>query len=52
MKNYIIYQITNKLNNMIYIGCHVTENVNDKYMGSGTNIRNAIKEFGKENFTK
>jgi hypothetical protein len=51
-KFYIVYQITNKINNNIYIGVHITENINDKYFGSGTNIKNAIKQFGKENFEK
>src|ERR1035437_1835336 len=52
MKKFIIYQITNKLNNNIYIGCHVTENINDNYMGSGTIIKHEIKEIGKQNFKK
>jgi len=51
-KYYIVYQITNKLNNKIYIGIHITENIHDKYMGSGSNIKKAIKEFGVENFEK
>ena len=51
-KFYIVYQITNKLNDNIYIGVHITENINDKYFGSGNNIKKAIKEFGKENFEK
>ena len=49
---YLIYKITNTINNMIYIGCHTTKKINDSYMGSGINIINAIKEFGKNNFTK
>ena len=49
---YIIYQITNILNNKIYIGCHKTENINDKYMGSGINLIKDIREFGVNNFKK
>lgn len=52
MKNYIIYKITNKINNKIYVGCHITENINDNYFGSGTRIKRAIKKYGKENFQK
>jgi hypothetical protein len=51
-KYYLIYQITNKTNGMIYIGCHVTDNPNDGYMGSGTQLNEAIKKEGKENFEK
>lgn len=51
-KYYVVYQITNNINDKIYIGCHITENINDKYFGSGTNIKKAIKDFGKENFKK
>lgn len=44
--HYIIYQITNKINGMIYIGKHKTQNVDDDYMGSGVRIRRAIQEYG------
>ena len=53
MKKYhLVYQITNTLNNHIYIGVHTTNELEDGYMGSGTFIRKAIKESGKENFKK
>jgi len=51
-RNYVVYQITNKINNNIYIGCHVTKNLKDNYLGSGTNIKKALKEFGQEHFEK
>jgi len=47
-----IYQITNTLNGMIYIGKHSTKKQNDRYMGSGTALNEAQKEFGRENFER
>ena len=53
MKHYLIYQVRNKLNGIIYIGQHQTENVNDGYMGSGPRIRRAIEKYGLDiDFTK
>ena len=52
MKHYLIYQIRNKLNSMIYVGKHMTEDINDGYMGSGLRIRRAIEKYGPENFEK
>ena len=49
---YIIYKITNTINNKFYIGKHQTNDINDSYMGSGIAITKAIKKHGKENFIK
>jgi hypothetical protein len=49
---YVVYKITNTINNMIYIGSHKTTKLNDKYYGSGKKIKEAIKQFGIENFKK
>jgi hypothetical protein len=49
---YFVYKVTNLVNGMMYIGAHSTENLDDGYLGSGVNITNAIKQFGKENFIR
>lgn len=49
---YTIYQITNLINNKIYVGKHQTIDPNDNYFGSGKYIKDAIKKHGRNNFIK
>lgn len=49
---YTVYKITNKINNKIYIGCHITTNPNDDYIGSGKHLLRAVRKYGGENFAK
>ena len=51
-KYFIVYQITNLINDKIYIGIHSTNDINDNYFGSGTILNKAIKKYGKQNFKK
>ena len=49
---YTIYETTNLVNGKKYRGYHMTTDLNDGYLGSGTAIGKAIKKHGKENFKK
>ena len=52
LKYYIIYKTTNIVNGKIYIGKHITRDLNDNYLGSGTVLKAALKKYGLENFKK
>jgi len=49
---YLVYQTTNLVNGMIYVGVHATKNINDNYLGSGKYLCDAIKQFGVDNFKR
>ena len=53
MKTYnFIYKTTNLINGTIYIGKHMTDDLNDSYLGSGTAINRAFKKYGKQSFSR
>lgn len=49
---YIVYKTTNLISGKIYIGVHGVKSLNDSYLGSGINLKKAIKKYGKGNFTR
>ena len=46
------YQTKNLVNGKTYVGVHSTENLNDGYIGSGKLLKQAVKKYGKHNFTR
>jgi hypothetical protein len=53
MKKYhVVYKTTNIVNNKIYVGLHSTDNIQDRYLGSGWVLKDAIKKYGRDKFVK
>ena len=49
---YFFYKTTNLINGKVYYGVHSTKKIDDGYLGSGVAIKNAIKKYGKQNFSR
>lgn len=50
---YYVYKTTNIINNKFYIGVHRSKDIeNDIYIGSGRNLKSAVKKYGRENFIR
>jgi len=51
-KFHYVYLTTNLINGKQYIGDRTTLILPDKYLGSGYNLKKAIKRYGRNNFKK
>lgn len=49
---YTVYKVTNSMNGKFYVGVHKTSNPNDSYLGSGEQIKRAIRKYGRSSFIK
>jgi group I intron endonuclease len=49
---YYLYEVTNLVNGKTYIGQHITDDLEDGYLGSGKALKSAIKKYGRENFER
>lgn len=49
---FITYKVVNLITGMYYIGSHKTDNLDDKYLGSGKLIRRSVEIYGAQNHKK
>jgi len=49
---FLVYKTVNKLKGEYYIGVHVTDNLEDGYLGSGKRLRYSLEKYGKETFKR
>ena len=49
---YYLYEVTNLVNGKTYIGQHITDDLEDGYLGSGKALKSAIKKYGRDKFKK
>lgn len=47
-----IYKITNTINGKIYVGLHKSEKFDESYWGSGSNLKEDYKKFGRDKFIR
>lgn len=49
---HIVYKTTCLVNGKIYIGAHTTDDLNDGYIGSGKAFLRAVKQHGRDAFSR
>lgn len=52
IQKYIVYKTTNLVNSKFYIGVHRIGSSRKNYLGSGLNLKKAIKKYGDHNFIR
>jgi hypothetical protein len=51
-KHHIIYKTTCLVTGRYYVGMHSTDDLNDKYLGSGLRLQRSIKKYGADQHTR
>lgn len=49
---FLVYKTMNKAKGEYYIGVHITDDMNDDYLGSGKRLRRSIEKYGREAFER
>lgn len=49
---FLVYKTINKIKGEYYIGVHVTDDIDDDYLGSGKRLRFSVEKYGRESFEK
>lgn len=49
---FLVYKTVNLLKDEYYIGVHITDDINDDYLGSGKRLRRSIEKHGRESFKR
>jgi hypothetical protein len=49
---FLVYKTVNKIKGEYYIGAHVTDNIDDGYLGSGKRLRYSLEKHGREIFER
>ena len=51
-RNFLVYKTTNLVNGQFYIGVHISDDLEDDYLGSGTRLRRSVEKYGRQSFKR
>jgi hypothetical protein len=49
---FLVYKTTNKIKGEYYIGVHVTDDLEDGYLGSGKRLSYSLSKYGRDAFER